>query len=162
LNFLLGIKIIKLFIEARDIMSRKIALILTLLLSFPIIVAYRTSTAQSNPLTILPEDCRMQAGENMQLALDGHVPPNATISWNVNNGGIVPRSPGSSAIFIAPAESEVVTISVSISSGTPSSETSITRQCIVTATRSVPSGLAEGSDFFDSELASVWLGEAPY
>jgi hypothetical protein len=143
-------------------MSRKITLMLALLLSFPIIVAYRTGATQSNTLTILPEDCKMLAGEQMTLALDGRIPPNTTISWNVNNGGIVPMSPGSSAIFIAPAESEVVTISVSISSDTPSSETSITRQCIVTATRSVPSGLAEGSDFFESELASVWLGEAPY
>jgi hypothetical protein len=155
----------KLLIEARDIMSHKIALILTLLLSFPILVAYRTGAAQSNPLTILPEDCRMLAGEAMELTLDRRIPANATISWGVNNGGIVPMSPGLSAIFIAPSESEVVTISVSISAGTPNSETLITRKCIVTATKSVPHGLAkaaDGSDFFDSELAIVWLGEAPY
>jgi hypothetical protein len=146
-------------------MSRKVALILTLLLSLPVIVAYRTGATQNNTLTILPADCKMLAGEQMTLALDGFIPPNAVINWNVNNGGIVPMSPGSSAIFIAPSESEVVTISVSISAGTPNSETLITRQCIVTATKSVPHGFAkatEGSDFFDSELAIVWLGETPY
>jgi hypothetical protein len=146
-------------------MSRKIALILTLLLSFPILVAYRTGAAQNNTLTILPEACKMLAGEQMELTLDGRIPANATISWDVNNGGIVPMSPGLNAIFIAPSESEVVTISVSISAGRPSSENLITRQCIVTATKRVPQGLAEvseGSDFFDSELAVVWLGEAPY
>jgi hypothetical protein len=141
-------------------MSRKIALILTLLLSFPMIVAYRTGATQNNTLTILPEDCKMLAGEQMTLALDGFIPPNAVINWNVNNGGIVPTSPGSKAIFIAPSESEVVTISVSISSGTLSSETPITRQCIVTSTKSVPSGLAEAIE--ESELAILWLGKAPY
>lgn len=141
-------------------MSRKVALILALLLSFPIIVASRTGAAQSNTLTILPEDCRMLAGEEMELTLDGRIPANATISWGVNNGGIVPTSPGLNAIFIAPSESEVVTISVSISSDKLNSETTITRQCIVTSTKSVPSGLAEAIE--GSELAIVWLGKAPY
>jgi len=146
-------------------MSRKVALILALLLSLPVIVAHRTDAPQSNTLTILPEDCRMLAGEEMELVLDGLLPPDATISWNVNNGGIVFSSPGLNAIFIAPTESEVVTISVSITPDRRSSETPITRQCIVTATKSVPQGLAdatEGSDFSDNELAIVWLGEAPY
>ena len=98
-------------------MPRRVVSIVALLLSLPIIVAYRTDAPQSNALVILPEDCRMLAGEQMQLSLDGRIPSNADVRWSVNYGGIISSGTGLKAIFLAPSESEVVTISVSISSG---------------------------------------------
>jgi len=82
----------------------------------------------------------MLTGEQMPLALDGLIPPNALVNWEANNGGIIFAPPGLNALFIAPSEPAVVTISVSISSGTPSVEIPVTRQCIVTSVNSPPSG----------------------
>lgn len=114
-------------------MSRNVALIIFLSLLLPIIAACGTVSTPTNTVTILPKDCRLLIGEQMPLALDGLIPPNAVISWDANTGGIISAPPGLNALFIAPAEPAVVTISVSISSGTPGMEIPVTRQCIVTS-----------------------------
>jgi hypothetical protein len=127
-------------------MSRNIALIIALSLLLSLNLPTSASAMRTNTLTILPEDCRMLAGEEMILTLDGSIPPNAVIRWDVDKGGIVSTPPDLNAIFVAPLESEVVTISVSVYSSTLGSETPIIRQCIVTSTNSVPSGLAQAAE----------------
>lgn len=87
----------------------------------------------SNLVKILPDQCEVQAGKQIPLALDGVIPPNATIQWEVSEGSVVFTSPGLNAYFTAPATPTVVTISVSISSGTPGVDTPITRQCSILA-----------------------------
>jgi len=75
----------------------------------------------------------MLTNEQMPLALDGLVPPNAVISWEANAGSIVSAPPGLNALFVAPSQPAIAIISVSISSGTPSVQIPITRECIVTS-----------------------------
>lgn len=86
-----------------------------------------------NLVKILPDVCEVQAGGQIPLALDGVIPPNATIQWEVSEGSIVFTPPGLNAYFTAPPTPTVVTISVSISSGTPGVDTPITRQCSILA-----------------------------
>jgi len=135
-------------------MSRKVALIIALSLVLPIIAACGTVSTPTNTVTILPKDCRLLVGEQMPLALDGLVPPNAVISWDTNSGGIVSAPPGLNALLIAPSEPAVVTVSVSISSGTPSIEIPVTRQCIVTSLNSALSGLAQATVTTDMVIPS--------
>lgn len=75
----------------------------------------------------------MQVGEQMLLRLDGSVPQNAVVAWDADFGSIVSASPGLNALFTAPFEPALVTISVTFSYGTPSVDTPVTRQCIVTS-----------------------------
>jgi len=124
-------------------MSRKIVLSFSLLLLFTINFPSRAGAMPTNTLTILPQDCRILAGEELPLTLDGSLPPDAAIRWDVDDGGVTSMLPGLNAIFIAPSEPEVVTISVSISSAVPGVQTLITQQCIVTSPNSAPKGLAQ-------------------
>ena len=96
----------------------------------------------TNSLTILPEDCKILAGKELPLSLDGVIPSNTTINWDASEGGITSVLPGSEAIFIAPFKSTVVTISVSISPAMPGTEQVITRQCIVISPAHAPDGVA--------------------
>ncbi len=114
-------------------MSRKIVLVIAVSLSFLSMAACGTAATQTNAVTVLPKDCRMRVGEQMPLTLDGRVPPNAAINWEANGGSMVFAPPALNALFIAPPEPAVVTISVTISSGTPGTQIPVTRQCIVTA-----------------------------
>ncbi len=80
---------------------------------------------------ILPDICQASVGQQIPLTLDGIIPPNATINWEVSDGGIAFTQPGLNALFTAPLTPTIVTVSVSITSGTPGVELPITRQCTV-------------------------------
>jgi len=115
-------------------MKQKYAILIIASLLFPGIVACGNVATPSNDVTVLPKDCRLIVNEQLPLTLDGLVPPNAVINWETNAGSIISAPPGLNALFVAPSQPAIVTISISISSGTPSLQIPITRQCIVTAT----------------------------
>lgn len=73
----------------------------------------------------------MQVNQQMPFTLDGVISPNAVVSWEASAGSISFAPPGLNAFFTAPSQPAVVTISVTISSGTPSVQIPITHQCIV-------------------------------
>jgi len=107
-------------------------LILFVICVLPGIVACSDVATPTNDVTVLPKDCRLSVNEQLPLALNGLVPPNAVIRWEASAGSIVSAPPGLNALFVAPAQPAIVTISISISSGTPSLQIPIERQCIVT------------------------------
>lgn len=130
-------------------MPRKVVFIVAILLSLSLIIT--TSAAVAMPtkaVTIFPENCRVRAGEELLLTLDGYIPPDASITWDASSGGITSVLPGQNAIFVAPLYTTVVTVSVSMSSSLPSKEPPITRQCIVTSLNKAPTGVAEASGRF--------------
>ena len=114
-------------------MSRKLILIFAVSLSLLSPAACGKLPTPSNAVTVLPKDCRLLVGEQMPLTLDGLIPPNAVINWEANSGSMIFAPPALNALFIAPPQPAVVTISVTITSGTPTSQIPITRQCIVTS-----------------------------
>ncbi len=114
-------------------MKQKYNLIIFISLILPGIVACGSVATPTNEVTVLPKDCQMLVNEQLPLTLDGLVPPNAVISWEASAGSIVSAPPGLNALFVAPSQPTVVTISISITSGTPSFQIPITRQCIITA-----------------------------
>lgn len=118
-------------------MPRNISLLVFLSLLLPGVAACGNVATPTNSVTILPKDCRMTVNEQMPLTLDGLIPPNGVITWEADGGSIISAAPGLNALFIAPSQPAIVTVAVSISSGTPGVEIPITRQCIVT--------LAEGN-----------------
>lgn len=113
-------------------MSRRIVLIIAVSLSVLSMAACNSVATQTNAVTVLPKDCRLLVGEQMPLTLDGLIPPNAVVNWEANAGSMIFAPPALNALFIAPPEPTIVTISVTITSGTPGTEIPITRQCIVT------------------------------
>lgn len=119
-------------------MLRKIISIIAVLLSFLSMAACGNISTPSNTVTVLPKDCRMLVGEQMPLTLDGLIPPNAAINWEANAGSMIFAPPALNALFIAPPDPAVVTISVTITSGTPSMQIPISRQCIVTSKDNPP------------------------
>lgn len=112
-------------------MHRNVLLIFIFLM-LPAISACGDVATPTNSVNLLPKDCRLRVNEQMPMTLDGMVPPNAVINWEVSDGSIVSSPPGLNALFFAPAQPAVVTISVSITSGTPSMQIPVTRECIVT------------------------------
>jgi len=88
------------------------------------------------------------------------IPPNAVFCWDANIGSIISAPPGLNALFIAPPEPAVVTVSVSISSGTPSMEIPITRQCIVTSLNNPQTQPTSLTEIGDAASASPILLEA--
>ena len=122
-------------------MSRNAALIVAILLLFSIVPTSGAVAMPASMFTILPKDCTVKAGEELPLVLDGFAPYMA-ISWAVDKGGITSVLPASNAIFVAPPEPTLVTISVSIASDTPGAKIVITRQCIVTSPVHAPRGMA--------------------
>jgi hypothetical protein len=127
-------------------MSRNVVLIVAVLLALSINLPSSAVAMPTSSLTILPEDCKILAGKELSLTLDGVIPSNTTISWDASDGGITSVLPGSEAIFIAPFKSTLVTISVSISPAVPGTESLITRQCIVTSPNSAPDGVAQAGE----------------
>ena len=123
-------------------MSRNVVLIVALLLLLSINIPTSAVAMPTDTLTILPEDCRILAGKELSLTLDGVIPPDTSVSWDVSSGGVTSMLPGGNAVFVAPAETTVVTISVSISPARPGLDSVITRQCIVTSPYSAPDGVA--------------------
>jgi hypothetical protein len=89
---------------------------------------------------ILPVDCFVNARGSLALSLDGVIPQNAGIRWEVSAGSIVSAGQRLNAVFTAPEVSADVVISVYISSGTPgNTEVPVTRSCTVTANPASPS-----------------------
>lgn len=123
-------------------MSRNVVLIVAVLLALSVNLPSSAVAMPTNSLTILPKNCKILAGKELSLSLDGVIPSNTTINWDTSDGGITSVLPGSEAIFIAPFKSTVVTISVSISPAVPGTESVITRQCLVTSPASAPDGVA--------------------
>lgn len=119
-------------------MSRKIHFMVCVSLLLPGIAACASTGTPTKAVTVLPKECRLFVNEQMPMTLDGIVPPNAVISWEASAGSIISAPPGLNALFIAPMEPTVVVISVSISSGTPSVQIPITRECIITSQDSPP------------------------
>lgn len=114
-------------------MIRKINIALCISFMFPLIAACGNVATSTNAVTLLPKDCRLLVNEQMPFALDGLVPPNAVITWEASAGSIISAPPGLNALFTAPAQPALVVISVSISSGTPSVQIPIVRECIITS-----------------------------
>lgn len=114
-------------------MSCKFFLIVAVSLAFLGVTACGNAATATNTVSVLPKDCRLLVGEQMPLTLDGLIPPNSVVNWEANAGSLIFAPPGLNALFIAPPDPAVVTISVSIASGTPSAEIPVTRQCIVTS-----------------------------
>ena len=132
-------------------MSRNVVLIVAILLALSVIPSSAVAMP-TNSLTILPEECKILAGKELSLTLDGTLPSNTTIIWDASEGGITSVLPGTEAIFVAPYESTVVTISVSMSPAAPGPEGVITRQCIVTSPTSAPDGVARAADSVASSV----------
>jgi hypothetical protein len=123
-------------------MSRNAVIIVAVLLALSINVPSSAVAMPTKALTILPEDCKLLAGKELSLTLDRVLPSNTTINWDASDGGITAVLPGTEAIFVAPYESTMVTISVSVSPAMPGMEDVITRQCIVTSPTRAPDGVA--------------------
>jgi hypothetical protein len=147
-------------------MRRNVVLIAAILLSLSITATSGAMAMPTNTVTILPTDCKMLVGEEISFSLDGFISPNAIVSWEASRGGITSVMPGRNALFIAPSEPELVTISVFISGGR-GTETLITRECIVKSLNQAPSDLAQGPDVVISSITSLRfpideLGQASY
>jgi hypothetical protein len=112
-------------------MFRTIALIVVLFLVISIAPASGTNPTQNGTLTILPEDCRVLAGEEMSLELDGSLPSSAVITWDVDSGAVASVLPGSNAVLVAPADPSVITVHATITGTKPGRWIYVTRQCIV-------------------------------
>lgn len=144
-------------------MSRNVILVIAVSLSFLGVAACGTASTSDGTVTVLPKNCNLLTGEQKPLTLDGLVPPNAMITWEASAGSIVSAPPALNALFIAPSEPTVVTITVTIASGTPSIEIPITRQCIITSSdpplQVVPSTGSDGAE--SSPLSQVTQGDLP-
>lgn len=127
-------------------MSRNVVLIVAILLSFSINLPSSAVAMPTDTFTILPEDCKVLAGKEVSLTLDGAIPPDTTIQWEASDGGITSMLRGSEAIFIAPFKSALVTISVFLSPAIPGVENPVTRQCVVTSPNSAPDGMAQAGE----------------
>jgi|WetSurMetagenome_2_1015567.scaffolds.fasta_scaffold857617_1 hypothetical protein len=118
-------------------MFRNIALIIVLSLVLVIVPACRPVTAQNGMVTILPEDCRILAGDELSLEIDGSLPSNAVVTWDVDYGTVASVLPGSSAILVAPSTPAVITVYATISGTKPGRWIYATRQCIVSPVDSI-------------------------
>ena len=119
-------------------MSRNVSLLVLSLLLVPFIAACGDVATPTNSVTILPKDCQLLVNEQMPLTLNGIIPPNAVITWEADAGSVISSAPGLNALLFAPPQPAVVNITVSISSGTPSVQIPITRQCIVSSPNAEP------------------------
>jgi hypothetical protein len=114
-------------------MFRNFALIIILSLVISIVPASGPISIQKGILTILPEDCRVLAGQELSLELDGPVPSNAIVTWDVDFGTVASVLPGSNALLVAPKTPAVITIYATISDTKPGRWIYVTQQCIVSS-----------------------------
>ena len=112
-------------------MFRNFAIIAVLTLVLSIVPASGPVTAQSDIMTIMPEDCRILAGEEQSLELRGHLPANAVVTWDADYGSVASVLPGSTAVLVAPATPSVITVYATISDTKPGRWIYLNRQCIV-------------------------------
>ncbi|MGE5374674.1 MAG: hypothetical protein ACM3XO_06410 [Bacteroidota bacterium] len=115
-------------------MLRYISLLAVVILAISIFAASSPAMAPGERLTILPEDCTLAAGEQIFLKLDGSLPSNVVVNWEVDHGGVASILPGSSAVLVAPSAPGVVNVQVSILPVQSGQVTFISRQCIITST----------------------------
>lgn len=92
-----------------------------------------TQTASAGQVGILPTQCALMVGEQVSLALDGHIADNAVVIWQADRGSVAYTGQGLNAVFTAPQTTGDVNISAIISSGTPIPQ-SLTRTCSVNDT----------------------------
>ena len=118
-------------------MFRNITLIIVLFLALLIVPASAAVTTQNGIPTILPEDCRILAGQEISLQLGGSVPSNATVTWNVDSGTVASVLHGSNALLVAPSTPTVITVYVTISGTKPGRWIYVTRQCIVSSANNI-------------------------
>lgn len=118
-------------------MYRTIALIVVITLALPIAAAFGNLAIPARPLTILPEDCQLPIQGEMLLTLDGFIPSEAVVSWDVDQGGISYVLPGREAVLVAPSIPTVITVTASISPAIPGLPSRVIRQCTVTALNSL-------------------------
>lgn len=123
-------------------MSRNVVLVVAVMLALSINFPSSAVAMPTDILSILPEECKILGGKELELTLEGSLPPNSTVDWNVSDGGILSALPGWNATFFAPTRSTTVTISASISPAVPGVENPITRQCIVISPITAPDGVA--------------------
>jgi hypothetical protein len=112
-------------------MVHNVALITVLTLALSIVTASEPITTQSSMVTILPEDCRILVGQELHLALDGSLPSEAVVTWDIDYGEVVSLLPGSSAVLIAPSTPTVITVYATITDAAPGRWVYVNRQCIV-------------------------------
>lgn len=112
-------------------MFRNFALIVVLFLVISFVPACGPVTTENGILTILPEDCRILAGEELSLELGGSLPSSAVVTWDVDLGSVASVLPGSNAILVAPADPSVITVHATVSDTKPGRWIYVTRQCIV-------------------------------
>ena len=129
-------------------MSRNIVLIVAVLLALSINPPSSAGAMPTNPLTILPEECKLFGGKELLLTIDGSIPTNTTLNWDASDGGITSILPGTDATFVAPYKSTLVTITVSLSPAIPGMDSVITRQCIVMSPTRAPDGVASAPSLY--------------
>ena len=112
-------------------MSRTIALIVVMTLALLITVAFGNLAIPARPLTILPEDCELSVNAEILLTLDGSLPSDAVVTWDVNQGGIGSVLPGRDAMLVGTSAPTVITVIASITPAIPGLPSRITRQCTV-------------------------------
>ena len=113
-------------------MSRTVTLIIVISVALLIAVAFGSLAAPDRPLTILPEDCELPVDGEMLLTLDGSLPSNAVVTWDVNQGGVGSVLPGRNAILVATSAPAVITVTASITPAIPGLPAKVARQCTVT------------------------------
>jgi hypothetical protein len=112
-------------------MFRNIALIAVISITLSMVTASAPVTPQSGIVTILPEDCRILAGEALTLELSGPLPSEAVVTWDVDYGEVVYLLPGSNVVLIAPATPSVITVYATITGTKPGRWVYVNRQCLV-------------------------------
>ena len=114
-------------------MFRTIALIAVITLAILIVFAFGSLAARTQPLTISPENCELPVNGEMLLTLDGFLPSDAVVTWDVDQGGIGSVLPGREAVLVATSTPTLITVTASISPALPGLPSKVTRQCAVTA-----------------------------
>ena len=114
-------------------MFRNIALITILSIALSIFSTSGPATSQIGIVTILPEDCRVLAGEELSLELGGSLPSKAIVTWDVDYGIVSSVLPGKNALLVAPNTPAVITVYATISDTKPGRWIYVTRQCVVTS-----------------------------
>jgi len=112
-----------------------------------------TQSASASQVGILPTQCALNVGEQITLALDGHIADNAVVVWQADRGSVISTGQGLNAVYTAPQTPGDANISAIINSGTPIPQ-SLTRTCTV-------NGAATGSPILPSTAALTAISEKP-
>ena len=123
-------------------MPRNVVLTIVILLSLLTTAPSGRVALLAKPVSILPKDCTLFAGEEIPLTLEGSVPSHAIVHWEASSGGIIAMLPERNALFVAPSQPAIVTISVSVSPAIPGLKTPLTRRCIITSPNNAPRDVA--------------------